>query len=318
MTALWRRKPIYLCAAGCKKNVAILVGGKTPQVRYNCFQRSLSLTQSMTEHTSSSVDEFQPAEVIWPVLKGWWIAAVLIILGGLAGLGIHALRPTQYEAVFSLTTTIDLSNTGELSQYEEDIALEAVGAAFYKDSTLEQVAKLAQQAGIQTDAVSLKANSTIERKLSTWLVRVRSHNPQTADGLASLWLKTGLADLNTSYQHALTAGGLQRYLNSLESCLAQSVPGSPAPAQCSQGNLAAIQAELGKTGTLLADERYLSNGVITGLLVPQAQTELAPARVVMFQQGQMVLAGMLIGFLAAVWLLQTHLLARLLKRKQRG
>jgi hypothetical protein len=223
-----------------------------------------------------------------------------------------------YEAGFSILTGIDQATVGELTQFEEDTMMQAVGEILYAPSTMQKVAQEAGKNGIAVDAAGLSASSSLERKLSTWQVRVRNRDPKTAEKLAGIWLDIGYADLSRAYAHAILADGLARYLDSLESCLAHAVTSEPSGGLCGFRGLAEVEAEMSKTGARLAQERLSSRGLSSGLLVDQAEKDAFPARAVNFNSNQMVLAGGLIGLIAGVFIAQTNLARTFRKRQPRG
>ena len=247
---------------------------------------------------------FAPAESLSRVLRRWWLLALLIAVGGLAGLGVDALRPQPFEAGFRYLTNIDVTTSGELTQYQEDITYEAVGALLFSPKLQEQALQEVRQQGLDLPAGYLAQNATVERRLATWQVRVRHTDPRTAELIASAWLRLAREEVRRAYARAVEADGLERYLESLEGCLARAVDASPAAGQCPQSSLAQLQAEMQKTGALLTDARLSSRGLSSSLTIDQAEADLLPARPVSDQRGQMVLAGALVGFVVGLWALQ--------------
>ncbi len=201
-------------------------------------------------------------------------------------------------------SNIDVASSGELTQYQEDITYEAVGALLFAPSLQDQVIQEAEREGIDLPAGYLNQNATVERRLATWLVRVRHADAHTAEAIAAIWMRLASAEIQRAYALAVEADGLERYLESLEGCLGQAGVSQPSYGLCSQGNLAQIQSEIQKTGAQLTAARLASNGLSSSLSIDQAETYLVPARAVSNQRGQMVLAGALVGFLVGLWLIQ--------------
>jgi hypothetical protein len=259
-----------------------------------------------------------PREIFLSSLRGWWLVALLIVVGGLAGLLVHSLRPVVYEADFTLLTGIDQTTVGVMTQYEEDVMMEAVGEVLYSPSTIQQVANAAQQKGITVDAASLRANSSIERQLSTWRVKVRSADPRSAEQLAGIWQDVGYAVLVEAYHHAILADALARYMDSLEGCLARAVTSEPSAGLCGFRGLEAVEAEMSRTGAQLAQERLASRALSSGLLLDKAEKGLLPAHQVEFQRNQLVLVGGLLGLIAGIWAAQTPLRDLFARRSPRA
>lgn len=258
-------------------------------------------------HPVDSVEGFTPRDHLTTILRRWWLLAALIFFGGLLGLLVDALRPAQYEAGFRITVGINQTTAGELTQYEQDVMFEAVGGILYAPIQLEAVAQQAATRGIPLTAAALKGNSDIERRLATWRVRVRANDPAHAEDVARMWLESSQVELLRAYASAREADSLERYLSSLESCLARAVTSPPSYGRCTQAELLAIQEEIAKTGAAFGAARISARGMSSSLVFDLAQMDAAPARRVTPQRGQMVLAGGMLGFVAGFWLAQANL-----------
>jgi hypothetical protein len=255
-------------------------------------------------HPTHDTSTFIPIDALNRVLQRWWLLVLFTIAGGLFGLVFNALHPQPYEAGFRIATAIEVSNSGELTQYQEDITYEAVGALLVSPTLKEAVLQQAGLEGIALQADYLNQNATAERRLATWQVRVRHSNAQSAEKIASIWLRLADAEMKRAYAEAVEADGLARYLESVETCLARASVSSPAYGLCSQDNLDQIQAEIQRTGKLLVEARLSSRGLSSSLSIDQAEADLIVAHPVSDQRGQQVLAGALVGFLIGLWALQ--------------
>ncbi len=266
-----------------------------------------------TIQPSADNTAFIPLENLGRVLGRWWLLALLTVVGGLAGLLVNALRPQPYEAGFRFLTNIDMATSGELTQYEEDITYEAVGELLFSPSLQEDVIKQANSEGLALPPGYLGQYATVERRLATWQVRVRHPDAHTAEAIAAIWQRLALAEMRRAYAQAVAADGLERYLDSMEGCLAQAAVSQPSYGLCSQLNLAQIQAEIQNTGAQLTAARLSSRGLSSGLSIDQGESDLLPARAVANQRGQLVLAGAAVGFVVGLWALQADF-----RRIQRG
>ena len=156
--------------------------------------------------------EFVPRDVLVTALRRWWVIALAVLVGGLAGLGLHALRPTVFEARFEVLLGLDQVGSGELERFEEDAALDAAGLILGGPETLQQVAEAARQAGIEVQPEDLAQMATLERRRTAWMVRLRGPDPQRLEALASVWLQTGFSALEEAYVHARRADSVRRAL----------------------------------------------------------------------------------------------------------
>jgi hypothetical protein len=257
---------------------------------------------------------FSPLDQINQALRYWWFLFALVLLGGIIGLAAQQLRSPVYEAVGHFTASIDYVATGPLTQYDEDVTLNAVGNVILSSTVLDRVTRRAKSDGIILNRTTLKQMATLERRFTTWDLRVRSTNAQTADTIASLWVEEGQAQLLESYQHALKAQQLDRYLRSLENCLEKSVAGEPSPALCTHDRFAEIQADMAQAGEVLVKERRGSLGLFSGVTIGPAGPVSTSSGPVLYGRGQFALSGGIIGLLAGLWLLFLGIPVRWLKR----
>jgi hypothetical protein len=259
----------------------------------------------MNEPSSSPLSHgFSVNHALTLALQRWWIMALLVLMGGLCGLVFDLFLPPDYEAGFYVLVGIDQTNAGELTQYEQDVLFESIGGILYAPSMLQQVAATASAQGMEVTADWLKPRIRVERRQSLWQARVRAPSRGEAETLAHIWLNASQTEIQRAYASAETADGLTRYLQSLETCLAQAVTSPPSYGLCSRANLAAIQTELRQTGAEANAARLAARGVNTSLMIDLPQMDLIPAQRTLLQRGQRALAGSFIGFLIAIWLVQ--------------
>ena len=259
---------------------------------------------------------WSPNEAFERALRGWWLVALCVLLGAATGLGLHALRPAQYESSFGIPVGIDMVSTGELTQYETDVAFEFAGQVLYKPAMRERVAAAASAEGISIDAVRLRDLSTVERRLGTRRVRVRAGNPAEAERLATIWLEFSVAELRAAREHALVADGLMKRQRSLEDCLARAASAEPSQGLCVPTNLKDLQAELTEAGLLVGQERALSQGLSSAIIFGEFPSRPEAARLVWYGRAEQAAAGGLIGLALGVWAVQADWAAKLARRRR--
>jgi len=257
-----------------------------------------------------------PADAVSRASRVWWLVALCFIVGAAGGLLVHALRPSEYESSFSIPVGIDFTNTGELTQYELDVAYEFAGQILFKPAMRERVAAAARQEGIPIDALWLRDKSTVERRLEIWRVRVRAGSPAEAERLASIWLGFAEEELRTARLHALVADGLKKQQLSLEECLARAASAEPSQGVCVPQDLKELQARLGEAGALLAQERALSQGLSSGIVFGEFPSAPEPARLALYDRAEQALAGGLIGLILGVWAAQAAWAEKLARRRR--
>jgi hypothetical protein len=267
----------------------------------------------MLEQKSPDVG-FSPLDMIDQALRYWWFMVILILLGGMAGFLAHRVRPPVYEAAGQFTASIDYVATGPLTQYDEDVALNAIGNVISSAQVLDRVVSRAAGEDIQVDRASLRKMAVVERKFTTWDVRVRDTDAGRAKRIAEIWIEEGQALLLESYSHALQAKQLSQYMTSLENCLGESVSSEPSSVYCNPSRLVEIQKELERAGEQFIQERKESYGLFSGLTIGPESIPVLALGPVMYGRNQLVLAGSVIGLLLGIWLFSIGVPARWLKR----
>ena len=252
----------------------------------------------------NSSAEFVPRDRVVIALRRWWVIVLAVLVGGLAGLAIHTVRPPVFEARFEVLLGLDQVGSGELERFEEDTALDAAGLILGGPETLRQVAEAARQEGLDVQPEDLARMATLERRRSTWMVRLRGPDAKELELLTSIWLRTSFQALEQAYEHTSRAASARRALASLESCLARTAHSSPAEGLCGAGNLAELQAEMQRIGETLAQEQKSAHGLESFVLVGSAEKAVVPPQAVANGRGALALAGALIGLAVGIWISQ--------------
>ncbi len=137
--------------------------------------------------------EFIPLDAFKHVMRVWWLVALAGILGGIIGFAYNRTHPPLFESQAIYQASLDFTqavkflkpNVLSLSQYDEDLALEAVHSALLVVEPV--VVAQAKKEGISLTAEILVANALVERQHAFWMVRYRDVNPQTAQKVVSIW-----------------------------------------------------------------------------------------------------------------------------------
>ena len=248
--------------------------------------------------------DYAPTELLQASLQKWWLVTLLVFFGGLAGWLLFLIQPPNYEAKVSVLVNVDFSDTGALTQFEEDAMMDAVGGVFKANDVIQRTLTKAEKEDIHFDIQDFKRISFVERRLGTWEMRVQHRSPEVAMQLANLWLKEGTNAFNSAYRHAVTANHLQQYTELLEGCMSKSVIAEPVSALCASSDRAAVQKEIQEVAKTLATERKASRGILTAALLGTSESSPLPDRPVEAGRGGYILAGSLLGFLGGFILCQ--------------
>jgi hypothetical protein len=257
--------------------------------------------------TKNLPSDFAPLELLQAALNKWWLVSLLTLLGGLVGWVIYLFQPPIYEARASILVSVDFSNTGMLTQFEEDLMMDAVGNLLRSNDVIQRVVERAARQGLQVNSENFFSTAFLERRLGTWELRVRDASPQSAAVLANIWLEEGYSVLSGAYQHAVSAQALTRHLSSLERCLQHAATSETSAYFCNGQDLPAIQSELQETAGLLAAEQLASRGILAGTVLGPPQEAAPPGRPLAASRGLIILAGALVGLLLGFMLGQIDL-----------
>lgn len=260
-------------------------------------------------------DSFYPRDTIERAMSNWWLIVVIMVLGAGVGWLFHQMHPPVYEAEVTLSTSIDFSRTGFLTDVEEDQAVDLIGDIISSTKVLERVVKQSKSEGLAIDLGTLQSISYIERQNFQWIFRIRHPDPNTASYLVNMWAKEAYKVLSKASKHALIAEGLLRYLDSLETCLEQLAMSEPVHSFCDVQNLDQILKELESTGEEAQREKLASQGLSPAMGFGICEVAVTPEKPVQYGRNQIMLSGAMIGFVFAIWAIYLQLPERIIERK---
>jgi hypothetical protein len=241
-----------------------------------------------------------PVESIERIIRYWWIIVACMIMGGIAGWMISFSLPRVYQAQAEIGVYIDFTLTGALTDVEEDMAIVAIGDVIKSSDVIFLVAEQAKAGGIEMNSKAFWENAFLEREGDRWKLIVRDSDANKATKLAEIWANVSLKSLQEAYEHAFNAEKMQRYQDSLVSCLGQIVVTNPVYAFCELDSLEKIQTELQQTGVQLSAEKLAGKGILSASNFDLVQKAEVPGEAVLYGKGSLVLAGTIIGLIIAL------------------
>lgn len=262
--------------------------------------------------------ELTPFNYVENAIRGWWLVVLFISIGVAAGWLIHLTRPEVYQARGTITTSIDFNRTGALSEVQEDQLVGLTEDLMTIPETFNKAAEKARTEGIEIDGLGFRKIAQTDRSYDTWSLLVSHSDPYTAAKLANIWREVSYQELIEAYKHAVIAENLLRYMDSLSSCMEQSVAVDPVTAYCQPGNLEDLLVELDKTGKLAVEERTAAHGISTAILFSAGEPAQVPVRPAQSGKNLLLLGGALIGFLISFLVIPTGVLNRLNWRPRGG
>jgi hypothetical protein len=260
---------------------------------------------------NNPMQEFSPYQVYQRVLRRWWVVVVCVLAGGSAGLLVHSLRPAIYEAEATLHVSLDFPPDAGWTQYEEDYAFGISAGLIDPIFLADRVVESLSGRGFSLTSQEFIQQASLERKQSTWVLRVRYENAELASQAALDWASLGYETLVETRDHAIQTAWLSGQMRDLLSCsiFAMISPRRPS-AQPPQGLLGACQAasmepiskQLASTSDQFRQELSLSQGISPHLLLDLPGEGGVSVTRVAFDRNLLTLAGALLGFVAGTWL----------------
>ncbi len=234
------------------------------------------------------------------LMRDWWILALTGVIGAGIGWLIFINKTPQYQAEGFISIGIDFTRTGQLTDIEEDQMIGITGDILNSPGLILTIVEKAKAEQIQIDEAGIKNITKSERRQNQWVLIVRHGNPSTAEAIARIWTEEGYQALISAMGHADRAGHLQRYLDSLESCLQRTSISGPTSGVCTVQNILDLQKNLDETGKIMAEEKVASMGMLPGTTITLTGLPSVPEKPIEFGQGQLVLAGCLAGILLGI------------------
>jgi hypothetical protein len=246
--------------------------------------------------------EFSPLVGFEQTARRWWLILLLMILGGGFGWLYRRIQPPLYEAKAILVVNVDFTETGLMSELEEDQSILTVQTMIISTPVAQQVWDDLQRKGISTEAFMIGQNAFQERRQSQLVLTVRNTNAQAAADIANIWAERAFAALKDAHDHAVYGHILWKYLMSMEYCLAAPPVEPIPPSICNHGSLEDITKNIQVVQNMMAPELQASNGIIPALSIAFSQRASLPVSPVEYQQNLLVIAGALIGLILGVFL----------------
>lgn len=264
--------------------------------------RLILFNQTSTDIIAGMIDSYSPLTTLVRVLNRWKLFVALALAGAIAGGLAFSLFPPVYEARAGITFNFDKTITGDLTETQEDEALGVAGELVYSTYVMYQVSSDAALEGIQIQPAELRSTSSQERRAYIWYLHVRHKDAQSAARLANLWVERGIQELDDATYHSGLYRSMQRYMDSLETCIQDSVSQPPAYALCKSQNLASLTGELQAAGERLQKERLEARGLLPGLVFSWMEKAETPAEPVVRSRNIWILAGAFVGMLIGLLL----------------
>jgi hypothetical protein len=230
----------------------------------------------------------------------WYILAAGMVIGGLLGWGATLFKPPLYEADAVFTVTIDYTQTGALSDAEEDQAMRGVGDIIFSDEVISDTLSRLQAEGLTLSKDEFYDDAIFDREEFQWAIRYRDVDPQLAYQVLHAWEVSANEIVQDSLVHARQGAAYKEVLAGLTACLQRGTTLEASEERCSIDNLDTILAEIEQVSGLVTDELDQSRGLFSALTVVLSNPAEVPTQAVRYQTNVLTLSGSFIGWLLAI------------------
>jgi uncharacterized protein involved in exopolysaccharide biosynthesis len=247
-----------------------------------------------------AVREYSPLDTFQNILSHWWWVVLLALIGAGVGWVVHLVSSPVYEAKAVLAVTIDYTQTGAMTEYDQDHTIGVVKAVVLSTDVLGKVLTKAQSQQIPIDALKDGQTIFLDRKHSILELIVRNSNPQNVATLANLWAETAYETLIEAQRNAVQARVLREQLLDLQKCLQLPENSPEKPAICSQSASEDLPRRIQTLVSDVQTAEISAKGIIPPLLFEYSQRAVSPIKPVAYGANWLTFSGAMIGLLIGI------------------
>lgn len=246
------------------------------------------------------MDRIDIIKLVKNISGRWYIHSVLMIIGGLSGLLFSHLNPPVYETFASFSVTIDYTQTGALTDIQEDQAMRGVGSVILSDEVVSQtLGQLESEFNLKINQPEFLANSFLDREEFRWSLRYRDANPNNAEVVTKTWAKTANTIIQDALTHSLVSSALLDNLNEMKTCLHESSCDS-GKGYCGFKDLETLTSAISELSGRIQIEKVSSLGLFSALSVSLVNEGQIYPSLVSGQRNQLVMSGALAGLILSI------------------
>lgn len=229
------------------------------------------------------------------IAQRWYGLVVGMLAGGLLAFGLSYFIPPLYESHAVFSVTIDYTQTGMLTDVEEDQAMRGVGSVIFSDETTTATLQELAQTGLNLSKDEFYDDAVFDREEFRWAIRYRDPDPQNAFQVVGAWSGQADAFLQDSLEHARVAAAYQRQLNGLVECLQRTAQEEASSNFCSPQKSDQLITEIQRYSKLISAELAQSRALFSAVAVELVKHAYVPSQPVRAQKNVLVLNGAFIG-----------------------
>jgi hypothetical protein len=254
------------------------------------------------------IEDYFPSKTFSRLIHYWWAFVLLMMLGAGVGLGLTKILHPVYESKAVITSVLDYSVLGKLDDTQEDQIFVGIGQIINSTDVKAEVLNKAKANQVNlSDEVILKSLSA-DRQDNRWVLYVRTNDAQTAQQLNGYWAASAMQSLQAMKANAVTGYLSQQYVNSLVTCLQESVDLESGSTSCTYKDFSQLQNEIQKV--INDPQSQIVSGSLLFLHTSFALTDSPslPEGPVLLGQNISALAGMLLGLIIGLFIFSTNLI----------
>jgi capsular polysaccharide biosynthesis protein len=234
------------------------------------------------------------------ISRRWQIHSILMIIGGLIGFSFSYLNPPVFESSASFSVTIDYTQTGSLTDIQEDQAMRGVGSVLSSDLVVTQtLEQLKNEFNLDISLSDFFANSFVDREDFRWTLRYRDTDPNKTALIINTWAKNSDQTIQTALSHSQVSSLLLDSLKKMESCLQNAYIGTP-ESYCGFNNFDSLINSITALSSLIQNEKVSSLGLFNSLSVSLVNGSQNPPIIVLRERNLLVISGALIGLILSI------------------
>ena len=240
------------------------------------------------------------AKLMKRVSEKWTIAAVMMIAGGLLGLLVSYAKSPVFESSAVFSVVIDYTQTGALTDVQEDQLMRGVGSVILSDRVIDKtLAQINDESEKALSRIDFLENSFLDREDFRWTLRYRDPDPKNAEMAVSVWAKNANAVIQEGLTHSLTSTELLDELEKIKICLFELTNGNK-QSDCVNNDFDSVVNSINELSTRIQEEKSKSQGLFHAILVSPVNEGISSGKAIIGQRGILVLCGAIIGFILSI------------------
>jgi uncharacterized protein involved in exopolysaccharide biosynthesis len=245
-------------------------------------------------------DTFKPLDLIGIILRRWWLIVISMIVFGIFALVLSNFISPLYEASAVYSVTIDYTETGALSDIQEDQAMKGVGNLIDSDEVIEKTLDTLNKHSLQITRDQFEKGSTLDREEFQWTIRYRSSDPILSKDIIQTWMEISDTLIKESLIHAQVVDTEREYLWNLEECLQYATGQSSANQICGFLSIKELIDQISNVSKSINEEKTAARGLFSPISVQIVKKPVVSHHPVRHQRNLLVFGGMVSGLLIMV------------------